>query len=92
MIGLGDQLGYDDYFVDGIGMLSEVILENGGTIIGNWPSEDYDFSASKGLKDDSTFYGLALDEDNEHQKTPEKIEKWLVQLQEEYKAMAWISN
>lgn len=88
IFGLGDQLGYDDYFVDGIGMLSEVILENGGTIIGNWPSEDYDFSASKGLKDDSTFYGLALDEDNEPQKTPEKIEKWLVQLQEEYKAMA----
>ncbi|MEM8999551.1 MAG: flavodoxin [Bacteroidota bacterium] len=85
--GLGDQLGYDDYFVDGIGMLAEVILENGGTIIGNWPSEDYDFSASKGLKDDDTFYGLALDEDNEPQKTPEKIEHWISQVLDEYLAI-----
>ena len=87
LYGLGDQLGYDDYFVDGIGMLAEVILENGGVIIGNWPSQDYDFTASKGLKDDSTFYGLALDEDNEPQKTPEKVEMWLKQVQLEYETI-----
>ncbi|MEM8928339.1 MAG: flavodoxin [Bacteroidota bacterium] len=87
LYGLGDQLGYDDYFVDGIGMLAEVILENGGTIIGNWPSEDYDFSESKGLKDDSTFFGLALDEDNEPQKTPERVEQWLSQVQQEYQTV-----
>ncbi|MEL6916201.1 MAG: flavodoxin [Bacteroidota bacterium] len=85
--GLGDQLGYDDYFVDGIGMLAEVILQNGGAIIGNWPAEDYDFSTSKALKDEHTFYGLALDEDNEPQKTPEKIEIWLAQVQREYFAI-----
>ena len=85
--GLGDQLGYDDYFVDGVGMLAQVVLENGGTIIGNWPSKDYDFSASKALKDEHTFYGLALDEDNEPQKSPGKIETWLTQVQQEYAAL-----
>ena len=85
IFGLGDQLGYDDYFVDGIGILAEVILENGGTIIGHWPSEDYDFSASKGITaDENYFYGLALDEDNEPQKSPERITQWLEQVQEEY--------
>jgi len=87
LYGLGDQLGYDDYFVDGIGMLAEVILENGGKIIGNWPAEEYDFSASKGLKNDTSFYGLALDEDNEPQKTPERIETWLSQVQKEFEAI-----
>lgn len=85
--GLGDQLGYDDYFVDGIGILAEVILENGGKIIGNWPTDDYDFSESKGLIDDDTFYGLALDEDNESHKTPERLEKWLNQLYEEFNGL-----
>ncbi|MEM1337979.1 MAG: flavodoxin [Bacteroidota bacterium] len=85
IFGLGDQLGYDDYFVDGIGILAEVILQNGGTIIGHWPAEDYDFSASKGIASDGKFYGLALDEDNEPQRSPERIEQWLAQVQQEYK-------
>ena len=84
IFGLGDQLGYDDYFVDGIGILGEVILENGGAIIGYWPTGDYDFSASKGIASDGRFYGLALDEDNEPQKTPERITQWLAQVQREY--------
>ena len=84
IFGLGDQLGYDDYFVDGIGILAEVILKNGGTIIGHWPSEEYDFSASKGITAAGHFYGLALDEDNEPQKTPERIKEWLVQIRQEY--------
>ena len=68
-------------------VLAQVVLENGGTIIGNWPSKDYDFSASKALKDEHTFYGLALDEDNEPQKSPGKIETWLTQVQQEYAAL-----
>ena len=37
----------------------EVIIENGGKIIGHWPSEEYDFDESKGLISDDYFYGLA---------------------------------
>ncbi|MEL6719317.1 MAG: flavodoxin domain-containing protein, partial [Bacteroidota bacterium] len=37
MYGLGDQYGYAEYFVDGLGILGKVILENGGKIIGHWP-------------------------------------------------------
>lgn len=82
IFGLGDQYGYDDYFIDGVGMLAEVVLENGGTLIGHWPVEGYDFSESKALMDDdSTFYGLALDEDNQPELTDERLDAWIAQLQ-----------
>mgnify|MGYP001406377358 CR=1 FL=1 len=36
--GLGDQLGYPDSFVDGIGILAKIVLENGGEVFGSWSS------------------------------------------------------
>ena len=84
IFGLGDQIGYEEYFIDGVGILAESVLKNGGTLIGNWPSVGYQHLASKALKDDHTFYGLALDEDNEHILTEERVEKWLKQLYAEH--------
>ncbi|MEL7271727.1 MAG: flavodoxin [Bacteroidota bacterium] len=83
IFGLGDQYGYDDYFIDCVGMLAEVVLQNGGQLIGHWPVEGYDFSESKALLDESTFYGLALDEDNQPELTNERLDRWIAQLQTE---------
>lgn len=83
MYGLGDQYGYADYFVDGLGILGEVILRNDGKIIGMWPREGYDFTYSKGLYNDELFYGLALDEDNEMHLTKDRLSDWLDQVKRE---------
>ncbi|PQJ21901.1 flavodoxin [Tenacibaculum sp. SG-28] len=84
LFGLGDQYGYGEYFIDGVGILAKVVLENGGTIIGKWPTAKYDFTESKAeLADEGLFYGLALDEDNEPELTQERIEKWLLQIKKE---------
>ncbi len=85
LFGLGDQYGYGDNFIDGVGMLAEVVLKNGGIIIGQWPTEDYDFSASKALISETHFYGLALDEDNEDKLTSERVDNWLEILLKEFK-------
>lgn len=86
--GLGDQLGYDEYFIDGVGMLAEVVLKNGGRIIGHWPADNYNFSESKALLDEHTFYGLALDEDNEPELTNERLDAWISQLCSELQEVA----
>ncbi|MEN0006684.1 MAG: flavodoxin [Bacteroidota bacterium] len=86
MYGLGDQHGYDEYFVDSLGILGEVILQNGGKIIGMWPIEGYEFSKSKGQFNESLFYGLALDEDNQLDQTQDRLERWLAQVEQELKA------
>jgi len=76
IFGLGDQIGYEDNFVDGIGILAKEIIKNNGKIIGEWSSKGYEFKKSKGLKDENNFYGLAIDEDNQYDQTEERIKKW----------------
>ncbi len=45
-------------------------------IVGSWPINDYSFSSSK-AQNGNYFVGLALDEDNESEKTDSRIDKWL---------------
>ncbi len=78
--GLGDQLGYPDSFVDGIGILAKVVLKNGGEVFGSWSTEGYDFDESLGVNPDGDFYGLVIDDDNQHEMTEERIDKWLTQI------------
>ena len=47
--GLGDQVGYGEYFVDGIGILAKVVIDNGGEIIGKWSTQGYRFTASEAI-------------------------------------------
>ena len=81
--GLGDQVGYGKNFVDSLGLLARPILESDGRIIGYTSTKDYDFEKSDGLVNDNTFYGLAIDEDNEPTKSPYRIMDWVKQLKEE---------
>ena len=83
IFGLGDQIGYSEFFVDGIGILAEVIIENGGEIIGNWPVDGYQFDKSKALVNEKYFYGLAIDEDNEDELTDDRFTKWVSLLKDE---------
>jgi len=82
--GLGDQIGYGDYFIDGVGILAEVVEANGGRLIGEWPTEGYDFSESKADKGNGYFYGLAVDHDNQEELTDARIELWLEQIKAQY--------
>ncbi|MDO4643469.1 MAG: flavodoxin [Cardiobacteriaceae bacterium] len=77
MFGLGDQIGYPEYYLDAMGMLAEQLKAQGATFIGAWPSADYNFTSSKALQSDGTFIGLALDEDSEPEKTQERLEAWV---------------
>lgn len=83
LYGLGDQVGYGDNFVDALGLLGKPIEESGGIIIGNMLSYDYSFTKSYGLKNDEMFYGLAIDEDNEPNKTGTRIVNWLEKIERE---------
>jgi len=75
--GLGDQEGYSDNFVDAMGILYDVVLKNGGTIVGDkWSTEGYDYDDSTAVNDDG-FVGLAIDEDNQDDLTAERITKWV---------------
>ncbi|MEM0941107.1 MAG: flavodoxin [Bacteroidota bacterium] len=87
MFGLGDQTGYPEFFVDGLGILGEVMVQNGGYIFGMWPNEGYEFDQSKGLYDDNFFYGLALDFENQQDLNESRLEAWIQQIEKEIEEM-----
>lgn len=80
--GVGDQLGYPDAFVDGIRALHDLVLAAGGTIIGKYPDEGYDYSASAAVEGDF-FLGLPLDPENQDALTEGRLAEWVEQLHRE---------
>lgn len=86
--GLGDQFGYADFFQDAMGLLHDLVKDNGGNMIGYWPNEDYDFDESKALTEDQKFFvGLALDEDNQASLSEERIANWTQQIIKEMQSV-----
>lgn len=76
LFGLGDASSYPDTFVDGMGTIYEAIQDKSCKIIGAVPVEGYSFDDSKAAKD-GFFVGLPLDDDNESNLTPLRINDWI---------------
>ncbi|WP_026180225.1 flavodoxin [Hahella ganghwensis] len=86
LYGLGDQFGYGDYFLDAMGWLYERLLKTKAWMIGYWPTEGYDFSASLAtIQQGSLFCGLAIDEDQQFDLTDKRIHSWVNQIIGEFK-------
>ncbi len=83
LFGLGNQDKYPDEFVDAMGILYEFFTARGARFVGAWPSDDYDFVASKALVD-GDFVGLVLDQENQKLLTDARVEAWLKLIAEEY--------
>lgn len=79
--GLGNQKSYPNEFVDAVFYLYQQFKECGATLIGDWPTEGYQFNASKAVID-GRFVGLALDQENQRDLTPERLAGWLKMLEQ----------
>ncbi|MEO1021518.1 MAG: flavodoxin [Bacteroidota bacterium] len=85
IFGLGDQFSYADTFIDGVGIIGKVVLENGGVLWGKWPTEGYGHDASVAELEEGVFCGLAIDEDNEAHLSDQRIQQWVKQVMSEFK-------
>lgn len=83
LFGLGDQFGYGDYFLDAMGMMHDVIASTAVKRIGFWPTEGYEYEASKAERD-GQFVGLAIDEDQQENLTSERLDVWCQQIHAEF--------
>lgn len=83
VFGLGDQQFYPDTFQDGLGILGEKAREQGAELVGFWPTEGYEFMASRAVEN-GHFIGLALDNDNQSEMTKDRIQTWVAQLIKEF--------
>lgn len=83
IFGLGDQEASSDSFADGAGRLYDAVADK-ATIIGVWPTGGYDFAESMAVKD-GKFVGLIIDEDNQKDKTLERVNAWVEILKKDFK-------
>lgn len=84
LYGMGDQQGYGEWFQDALGMLHEQVILRGPNIIGYWPNQGYEFSASKALTEDQEYFvGLALDDECQYDLSEQRIDQWCQQILQE---------
>lgn len=83
LFGLGDQDGFSDSFVDGVGEIYELLKDKNCELIGETSIEGYDYDSSNAEKD-GQFVGLILDEDNQSEMTAERVKSWVEQLKNQF--------
>lgn len=82
VFGTGDSSSYPDSFCDAIGILAESAQKAGATLVGNQvDTSDYSYDSSN-AEVGGFFCGLPLDEDNEPEKTDDRIAQWVRILKE----------
>lgn len=80
LLGLGDQENYPDSFCDALFHLAEKVRGLGGKLVGDTSTEGYTFSRSRAQEEEGRFLGLIVDEDNQADKTDERLHTWAIRL------------
>jgi len=83
LYGLGDQKGYPENFLDGVGIMAEILEEQGATLVGFTSIEGYEFESSRAERE-GHFTGLAIDYENQGSKNKERVASWVTQLKSEF--------
>lgn len=76
LFGLGDQNGFSDTFCDAIGILADKARARGAEIIGETSTDGYSHSNSA-AEADGKFCGLALDQQNDSERTSDRVNAWI---------------
>jgi flavodoxin I len=79
IFGCGDSASYSDSFCSGMKELYDAAQAAGATLVGEVSTEGYTYDDSEAVVD-GKFVGLALDEENEGDKTEARIDAWLPTL------------
>lgn len=79
LFGLGDQSRYPERFASGLRDLYDFVISKGAAVVGQWPTEGYEFEQSRAVVD-GQFVGLVLDLSNQSQLTEARLDAWLKQI------------
>ena len=83
LYGLGDQKGYPENFLDGLGIMADILEEQGASLMGFTSTEGYEFEASRAVREEQ-FAGLAIDYENQGSKNKERVAAWVEQLKSDF--------
>lgn len=84
IFGLGDQKGYPENFLDGMGILAEIIETQGGRLVGFTSTEGYKYESSRAERGEQ-FCGLGIDYETQGNKNKDRVNAWVEKLKLEFK-------
>ena len=84
LIGLGNQFAFGESFVGALRVLYDVIVKNGGKVVGFVSDKEYSHEETTSVID-GNFVDLPIDETNQGSKTPQRIISWLEVVKKEMK-------
>lgn len=79
LFGPGDSSSYSDTFCGALGVIYEGLKSSGATFVGQVDPSEYTFDSSEAIVD-GQFIGLPIDEENEPDKTDDRINRWVESL------------
>lgn len=79
LFGLGNQERYADRFASSMIHLYRIFYGYGANIVGQWPTEGYQFKHSHAIIDNQ-FVGIVLDQRTQPHLTEERLKIWLAQI------------
>lgn len=79
VFGMGDSQSYSDEYCNGMAKLYDEVVKAGAKVVGEVGTDGYTFDGSDAVKN-GKFVGLALDADNESDKTEGRILAWIEQI------------
>jgi flavodoxin I len=83
IFGNGNQKGYPENFVDGVGIMAELLESRGARLVGFTSAQGFEFESSRALRG-KQFTGLALDFENQGSQINQRIKDWVEQLKGEF--------
>lgn len=83
VFGLGDQKGYPENFLDGMGILAEILEDQGARLVGFTSTEGYSYEASRAERGDQ-FCGLGIDYESQAGRNKERVNAWVEKLKLEF--------
>ena len=79
LFGLGDQKGYPENFLDGMGILAAILEGQGAKLVGFTSTEGYRYESSRAERVDQ-FCGLGIDYETQGSKNKDRISSWVEKL------------
>ncbi len=79
IVGVGNQLAFGESYVGAMRKLYDVVSRKGATVVGFTSTEGYRYEETESVIDDK-FIGLALDESNQDNETPDRIKAWVEEI------------
>lgn len=79
IVGVGNQFAFGESYVGSMRKLYDAVIAKGAKVVGFTSIEGYKYEETDSVIDDR-FIGLALDESNQDNETPDRIKAWIEEI------------